>query len=51
MKYRVDILTIRIGETIDLDKQRIVKVLREQEWIDEYDHYYNFTCLVEDERK
>ena len=50
MKYRVDIIKIHIGETINLDKQRIVKVLSEQEWVDEYEHCYNFTCLIEDER-
>lgn len=51
MKYRVNIIKIHIGETIDLDKQRIIKVLKEQEWRDKYEHYYNITCLIEDERK
>ena len=51
MKYRVDIIKIDIGETIDLEKQRIIKVLKEQEWCDKYEHSYNITCLIEDERK
>ena len=51
MKYRVDIIKINICETINLDKQRIIKVLKEQECNDDCEHYYNFTCLIEDERK